>query len=625
MGSFVELLFEQVPWLKPVLAWSIALLVVVLVLTVPSYFIFLPFARRVRQELRDFIERIRDAMHLARTTREREIDDVIDRLRDQSSLKRLDASNRALLDRTLERLSHRLRLLARALERTAKSFYGINKLLTKCVDRLERVVSVGQTGFHPLPSAAELESQVERTRIAWGRLVISALLLVAIVAVNTGMLGQIIRDLGFIPATLMFLGVPLYWVFALLLTVFEAGLGFIHAATKSSPEDPNKIRAWPIIAVLLALTIATVEGFFYSQVAPSKDATVEIPLIGYQMKQANLFFLWGVALVSGLFGLGSTWYEAFETVRRGNALMALRHRLQQLKREQEHALERMEGARAAFDRARAMADETRRILDQDAPSAISARTAVQQLSEQVDSMRQDAPEWAMAQERNVSRADVDHLAAQAIMWTVASLAAGFILVFTGYETISYLLGRLPVALCVAIALAQVVVFFGAGLLYRGGEVFLMGGGSQREIVSAPILSRASAICLLTVITITYIFVILSVRIPTYQQAVWVISFLLGLFLMAAAYHFGPLLTLSRVCVKRVAGAIAAAGSWVLLAIIRCACAAIAVVEQFFYFLATPILVLRREAPAVAPGSMPAARAQVATASGDYGSSPERRA
>src|SRR5260370_12841144 len=169
--------------------------------------------------------------------------------------------------------------------------------------------------FPNIPASDQLSVQHGSLRTAKVRLFVSSVILFALISVNTGMLGQILRDLGFIPHDLVYFGVPLYLVFAFILTLAEAGLGYVHTTGRPSPDEPSRVAVWPAIAVCFAVVIACVEGFFYSQVAPSRASLVDLP-IGFQIKQGTLFFLWGATLVLVLFALGTIWSTSLERITR---------------------------------------------------------------------------------------------------------------------------------------------------------------------------------------------------------------------------------------------------------------------------------------------------------------------
>ncbi len=591
MDSFGRFLFGQVPWLQPVIAWSVALLVVILILIIPSYLLFLPSVQHIRRELGSYIARLSGRLAAARDTRQWRLDTLADEMKGQSVLRRLNGANRGTVGSIVGECLKALRKTSNALEATMKRLSAATQKLTKLIGELSLITS-GVAAIPELPAAAELHGDVGRVRAARARLTIGSVLLVGLIFVNTGMLSQIIRDLGFIPATLQFFRLPLYVVFALFLTLLEAGLGFLHASTKPGPDEPDKLRLWPYIAILLALMIATVEGFFYSQVAPSRDALVEIPLLGYQMKQANLFFLWGFALVMVLFGLGSTWYDALESVRRGHALGEVRRVMRAIKKEQKASGDRLEQMDAVFVKARALAEEAQNLLAADVEKAGDVRGQVTRLAEIVEGLRRDPPAWAQTTEHELSRADVHHLAGQAGLWLCLVLAGATVLMFTTHDALVFLLGGLPSALAWSIAAAHAIVFFGVGFLYRGGETVVRGEAGEREFVSAPILTRALSLTLLGLVAVAYIAVLVFVTLPQYERALWVFNLLLGAFLAAAAYQLAPLLNVLRLWLRRVANMVATVVEFLYSALARTLAVIASVLEQIFYFLSAPIFALR---------------------------------
>jgi hypothetical protein len=150
------------------------------------------------------------------------------------------------------------------------------------------------------------------------KLRLSGILLFGLMLVNTGMLSQILRDLGVVPATMTFAGISLSYVFAFILTLAEAGLGVVHGATHDKePNKPFRWSAfiWPTFMMALAFIIACVEGFFYSRIA-SGGAVFTVPFIKFAIPKINLLFLWGFVLMMTLFSLGSISFKAAATVMR---------------------------------------------------------------------------------------------------------------------------------------------------------------------------------------------------------------------------------------------------------------------------------------------------------------------
>src|SRR5262249_23322562 len=133
--------------------------------------------------------------------------------------------------------------------------------------------------------------QAGNQRVAIMQFVIGTAVLLGVLFVNTGMLSQIIRDLGYIPQSLQFVGIPLYYILAFLIAVVEAGFGFVHGVMSDPDEGDSKIHFGAILAGLASIGIAVVEGFFYSRMAPDRQQTLTIPFINYSMPQTDVLFL----------------------------------------------------------------------------------------------------------------------------------------------------------------------------------------------------------------------------------------------------------------------------------------------------------------------------------------------
>jgi hypothetical protein len=182
--------------------------------------------------------------------------------------------------------------------------------------------------FPVLPkSAKELaeEELADAAAIAWRKLILSGTILFGLMLINTGMLSQILRDTGVVPATMTLAGIPLSYVFAFILTLVEAGLGIAHAATHEKESDKFfrnlAVMIKSSFMIVFALILACVDGFFYSRFAPS-TGLFTVPFI-YEMPQSSLFFLGGFVLAMTLFSLGFIGFEAAVTVLRGTVLKEL--------------------------------------------------------------------------------------------------------------------------------------------------------------------------------------------------------------------------------------------------------------------------------------------------------------
>jgi hypothetical protein len=409
-------------------------------------------------------------------------------------------------------------------------------------------------------------------------------LLTGLLLVNTGMLSQIIRDLGFIPQTYSFLGVPLYVLFALLLTLIEAGVGAVHATT----TENGKITILPGVIFLLAGTIACVEGFFYSQVAPDKKSLIEFPFIGYQMKQGQLLFLWGFALVMILFLLGSRWYRALETVKRGNALTEAVARFRQLENGPKAYAEALERGSGALGKARELADTACHLLDSVTPKALVLRSNVGESLNNLGLLEESPPSWAHVSEEPLSTGDVHHLAHRAILSLCFILLGAAIFVFEDYRIIFHLYPELSPLLCITFALGLLVIFLGTGFLIRAGEKIVSGTGGERPVISAPLWNRAFGVTLTILLVAAYGIVVWRVRMPRIIAVAWMFNLLLGLCLEALGYHFYPLLSLGGIWIRKLWNVAASIFDRLQSLIMRCVLAVIIVFEYFALLFAAPI-------------------------------------
>jgi hypothetical protein len=287
MSDFLDFLFSEAPWLKPVLAYGIGLLLACIILTPIAYFIVWPFLQRVREQLSAMTARLTKWISETREERERRLDKEADEFVDDGGLWRLSF-------RAAEQWASELRRVSRVLKCLRKPINKASKSLHKAGDRVPDLVKVIRDSnigtvqpLPPLPAVEEMDDSVAVHRIAWLKLVLSAVILMAIMTVNTVMLSQILRDLGVIPAALVFLGIPLAYVVAFLFTFVEAGLGVGHSATKK----PGKFTVWPYLFATAAFGVCLLEGFFWSRIAPQGAFT--LPFVGYEMPQASLFFCFG--------------------------------------------------------------------------------------------------------------------------------------------------------------------------------------------------------------------------------------------------------------------------------------------------------------------------------------------
>ena len=105
-----------------------------------------------------------------------------------------------------------------------------------------------------------MKNRSGQASIMMGMMMVTFMLLFAFV-VNTGMLSQILKDLEVVPVQRQFGTLPLYAIFAALLTLVEAatGLLFAYFILRVRPDAPAT-RLAPLFAVFLVLGMAFVQG-----------------------------------------------------------------------------------------------------------------------------------------------------------------------------------------------------------------------------------------------------------------------------------------------------------------------------------------------------------------------------
>jgi hypothetical protein len=579
MNSLLHDFFAQVPWLKPALIWCVALLIILTLLAGPAYFL-LPFVTRIRAELRAYLENLRARQSDARATREAACQRLAADCQRQRSLRQL-AVRGAFLQSALNATLKSLNKLAKALRKATRKFGGLTRAVTRLRHRLREPSS---PAFPEMPAAEGLRDEVAAARSARDKVVICSLLLVALAPFNTGMLSRIFQDV--FAVSLVVLHIPLYITFALVITVVEAGTGFVYSMYANGHG-----RRWPAwVAVGALLVLASAEGFFFSLVAPEAEQLIEL----LQIKRRTLFFLYGSVPPAILFLLGLTWHDAWDAARRGSTVASMKRMLHKLRNDQEAYSDSIRSTGEGYRSATARAQEAGRALAGDDAAAETITSVVQQLHDQIEQMRTQPPQWARAEEQELSVGDVHHLADQAGVWIIFALLAAGCLICIAYETVWSLVAGLPPWDYLAVGAGLAVWFAGAGLLFGSNQVIVGRAGSEDVAISAPLWSRTLSYVMIALGSAFHLYGLLQLALPGYQVVLWLGSLLLGLFLFAAACHLGPLLTVARVLLRRAGNVAAAAAERLYLLTATFVAAVVTAVEYVFALLAAPIYALRKQ-------------------------------
>jgi hypothetical protein len=534
-------LFAQVPWLKTFLAWTFALGIVLLVLALPAYYLFLPVFQRLRSELTAYLQRVRDQHQSQRSARKENQQLYLASYGQDHLLRHLDTTSGRLWARTKATLMESAHDIQARLASVTGSIALFTKALPEVHERLQAIIDSMPREFHLTTGDTNLPQDTGNLRVARMALTCATFFLVVIITVNTGMLSQIVRDLGFIPQNFKFLNIPLYYILALLLTCVEGGLGVIHGAlSDSDTRERAKIPVGSILIALGAVGVACVEGFFYSRIIQNRTDTVTIPLINYTLPQTDLFFLWGFILVMALFGLGHICYERGARVLRGTALTSLRKQLRTFTKETARwssTLQHAEGIATAA-RAAVTTGETTT-----ATSTFPTETAERFLTE-LRTLLQAPPSWVRVAQQPLDVPEVQHLARHSLLWLVLAIIAMLLAGFTGVSSF----GRFAAdENTIALALGQAVLAATAGFLVGWSETIVQNTDWQK--VTGPTWGRVTGLILAGALVLSYLLLI-----PTAYAAgiilLWVANLLVCLLVIAACYQLIPLLGLVSIWAQR---------------------------------------------------------------------------
>ena len=313
----------------------------------------------------------------------------------------------------------------------------------------------------PLPDEPALIASSTRVSVSWLKLVVALLLLTALMVVNTGMLSQILREIGVVPPGGVFFGLSLAHVFAFFISLTEAGVGVCHSATGGEAHGEQSddvsgwftLSLWPLFFMVLALGLSVVEGYWWSQIA-SPTATFVVPLIDVETLQSNLFFILGFVLTWTLFGLGSVWFDAASTVLGGRHDYALRAAMRTLTNQHERYSSSAEKAQVSVRNASETAAEAHTLIANTQAESDSVLDVIEKLRQELDALKSKTPDWAKKLESTLSRADVYRLAHLAGLWFGLAVLGGVVMCIVALEVLSF---ELDPRLRWALAGGQVVV------------------------------------------------------------------------------------------------------------------------------------------------------------------------
>lgn len=473
-----------------------------------------------------------------------------------------------------------------------KPLKRVSKTLERLSEHIARLANeIENTDVQQMPDAPDISQPADVAksenflRVEWLKLALSGAILLGLMLVNTGMLSQILRDLGVVPATMTFLGIPLAIVFAFILTLVEAGLGIAHGALRE--EYSEKLSLWPHTVLAFALLLSCVEGFFYSRVAPS-GSPFTFPFIKYTIPQTDLFFLWGMILVLTLFLLGSIAYKAAAAILKGSDLTTFRREVRKTQKQLNQYERRLVSSKKVLEETKAALKLAEETIGGPATNSANVWQILTRLMDELQKLKETPPAWTRQKEENLTRSEVYQLADSAGLWLILSILGAVVLIKTGLYCFEAFYPSLPNGILWVFAIGQATVFFAVGFLLSLDVMVVKGEHDQRQVWSAPYYSHILAFGLGGLAVIVYLAVFFTLALPLSLGSLWFLNLLVGLLLSAAGKRLGPLLTLTRISWRQTWNTVVEFLENLWLLLVRVFQAVIAVIATIFYFLAIPL-------------------------------------
>jgi hypothetical protein len=604
MGDIGELVSEllDITWFRTTLLVVIGFSALVLALMLPMYFVVWPFLRRIRAELAAFTARLAQSFRDDRRSRHARLNERADEFLTDGELERV-VTNGGWLERSAA--VRALRRLRKPVNRAAKAISSTGRTVSDLCSQLKQS---NINGPHPLPevsAAGELIESHAGYRRAWLKLVAAVVLLIGLMAVNTTLTSTILPAIGVVSPSVQFAGIGLATFIAFLLATAEAGIGLCHAATK----DPERFTLWPYFFLMLALVISMFDGWAFSQIGQA-GSTFFVPLIGYEMRQSDLFFLFGFGITWTLFGLGALAYESGAAVLGGRSGDLLKGALRRLRSLHERYAKSVQKAAAALqDAGPAIATGEQHLNGPGGENVVSALDA---LRREIEQMRIASP-TGTARGR-LQRTEVWQLANFAGMWFVGALVGIVVMIVMSSDGLE---GWFVPSMVWGFAIGQTLVCLCAGSLLHAGDTMVVRRGpdeDHRPVVSGSLLSKVVAGVMAGALVALYIGLAIAV------DWRWLVNIVGALSLVSAGYVLMPLLGVMSLWFAKLWNAIVSVAAVVLLFLVRIVQGVVIVLESIARLFAGPLDRLfggRGGTPPGSPGSGPPER-------GERGERAERR-
>ena len=541
MANLLEPLFQQIPWAKPAVAWLLFATIILIVSTLPAYLVLLPIARIIRGRFSEFADWLSEVSvrHSEESQKTRE--HALDLYTSDHLLMHLVTAGKTTWGRAVSEAMQTADQIRKAVSAATSSADHLIAELPAIHDKLKSLDTIVPKDLPSVGDPSALQADIFRLRVARTQFAGAAFLVLALVAVNTGMLSQILG--GLISQSIVVFGIPLYYLFAALITTVESGLGYAHGVFSESEVDATPRISFSAIAMTgFGIGIALVEGFFYSRIHPNRADTVTIPFVNYTIAQSDIYFMWGFLLVMSLFSLGLITYRARVKMLKQTSSAVLKGELVKLKRNLTDWAEALHSTISLAEKAQ---QQTKEQLKN--PSAKLGLEAIQNLINQLPNIEE--PSWTQNTRIPLGKAELRSLVVRAGAWFVIALLAALVFVVCSTISLGIVVSALPLPLGATIGLGLATLMFVAGLLAGNNEIVLETKHDAK--ILAPIWSRSIGISLIVAFEIISAL-ILVLNIKTRSALVLgLLNMVIPLGIFASAYQLEPLMSLAALAFNSV--------------------------------------------------------------------------
>jgi hypothetical protein len=500
--------------LRDDLYWLLGFVAMWIILSIPGYG-FLSIWLKLREAVRATLQAFTDRVSNGRVRRKESATAVRQSLMQQMRLIEIDQTAANAWHQTLGTMLEGVRAGGAQIEKTRTAALEMTTKLERSAQGLRKLKLVSAV-VPEMPTPDDALLHARRHRVAGSNLILALLLLIPIMAANAQLTGLVLREI--IPPVQPLLGIPLAYVFALIIVIVEAAIGVLHSVeAERREESERKLTVSAIVFNLAAVGVVAIESLLYSTVQPDSQA-LRLPIGG------SGFALVGAILGLAVFGLGRLAHSSLMTLRKDRTPRVIAKQLDTLKDSAENwnlVVNQFQPTQ------KSCLESFKRLVDLCRETAKSQGYATQQFASEVDKLGEASPAWARPVERQLSESEFSERESRAYFWiTVSGIGTISLIVLCG--ALSFDVTALAGA---AIGLGLATAAFAAGAL-----------GSQRT-PDRPVWRLIWYALLISVVTV---FTFASVRFLRESAGPYsLIELIPALAAFTAGIQVGPLVSLLR--------------------------------------------------------------------------------